>query len=314
MNSKSSVLTSSAIAVLLGSALLSSAPARAEFRISFGNKSQIVGSGKVVNVNRAVGAFDRVEVRDGISVTLRKASESKLLVSADDNIEPLVEAKTEGSTLVLRMRPNTSLRTKTPIAVNLSYVRLDALALSDGVSADIDTIASAQFALTVSDGANLRGVGVVANKINVSVTDGANVKLASMRASEAQSYRVADGARMTVDTTSGAAISVKVSDGAKAVLREIDTKALDIVVSDGASAELAGSAQQQSFALSDAASINARELKGESARAKLADGSALKAGALSRFDVEVDEVSSVRYAGEPALTVRSREKLNVKRY
>jgi Putative auto-transporter adhesin, head GIN domain len=300
------------IATSLGALLVG--VSHAEFRISFGNKSQVVGSGKMIDVPRSVAAFDRVEVKDGVRATLRKGGDAKVVVSADDNVEPLVETTVNGSTLTLRMKPNTSLRTRNPIAVTVTYTKLERLAARDGASVDIDAVSAPSFVLQVSDGASLKSAGIGADKLEVTVTDGASVTLASARGSEAQSFRVSDGASLTVESIAGGAAKAKVSDGAKLSARGIDLKSIDVGVSDGASANLSGVAQQQVFAVSDGASIQARELNGDAARGRVMDGASLKAGTLRTLELEVDESASVRYAGDPTLTLRSREKLNVKKY
>jgi hypothetical protein len=296
------------------SAVFLATESRAEFRISFNSKNQVVGSGKVVDVPRNVAVFDRIDVRDGIRATLKRGSEAKLTVSADDNIEPLVETNVTNGTLVLRMKPNVSLRTKNRMTVAVVYTKLEKIVASDGSSVDADALTAPSFVMQVNDGANLKAESVSASVLDVSVADGASAKLVSARGSETQNFRVSDGARLTVDAVTGGSTLAKVSDGAKIVLRGLNVKALETNVTDGASAELAGVAQQQNLSASDGASINARELNGEAARVRAIDGGSLKAGALKTLDVEADESASVRYAGDPAVTVRSREKLNVRKY
>jgi Putative auto-transporter adhesin, head GIN domain len=283
-------------------------------RVVFDSRGQVVGSGKIVEMPRKVAAFDRVEVRDGIRATLRRGNEAKLTVSADDNIEPLVETVVEGSTLVLRMKPKTSMRTKHRMSVAVVYTTLEKIAAHDGSSIEADAMTAASFVVQVSDGASLKADSVSAARLEVSVADGASAKLAAVRGSETLSVRVSDGAKLVIDAVVGGGMQAKVSDGASLSLRGVDVKSLDVSASDGASAALSGSAMQQNFVATDGASINARELTGESARVRATDGGALKAGALKSLDVEVDESASVRYAGEPTVTLRSRDKRNVRKY
>jgi hypothetical protein len=313
MRSQKIVIVSTCF-VALAYALSSAAPAHAQFSISFGNKGQTVGSGKVVEVVRTVGAFDRIEVKDGLQATLRKGDTAKVTVSADDNIEPLVESNVNGSTLVVRMKPNTSLRTRNPIAVTVNYVKLEKLGARDGVWVDIDNVAATKFVLHASDGSSVKGAGLSAGTLEIVVSDGASLKLASARGSEAQTLKVSDGASATIEAYSGASATAKILDGARFSAMSVDLAALDVTVSDGASASLSGVAKQQVFTVSDGSSIGARDLNGESARARLRDGASLKVGTLKTIDLEVDESASVRYAGDPQVTIRSREKLNVRKY
>lgn len=273
-----------------------------------------VGSGNLATEPRTVVAFDSVEVKDGIRLNLRKGSEQKVTVSADDNVLPLVEVNVKGSSLVLRMKANTNIRTKDPIIVNVDYLTLEKLTVRDGASVDADALAATNFALQVKDGSSLRAVGLSAAKLDVSVSDGASAKLASARGGDSQSFKVSDGATLAIDAVGGGAAIAKASDGATLSMQSIDLRAIDVTVADGASANLSGAATQQVFTVSDGASVNARQLQGESARGKVKDGATLRAGALKSIDVEVDESATVRYDGDPLVTIRSTEKMNVKKY
>ena len=114
--------------------------AHAETVISFNWSKGIQGSGTIVGVPRVVAAFDSVSVQDGIRVVLRQSAEQKLTIKADDNIEPLVEARVDGTTLKLKMRPRKSIRVTHPIIVNLDYTLLNMLSLADGARGDLDVV------------------------------------------------------------------------------------------------------------------------------------------------------------------------------
>lgn len=273
-----------------------------------------VGSGKTATEQRSVVAFERIEVRDGIRLNLQKGSEQKVTVSADDNVLPLVDVSVSGANLSLRMKPKTNIRTKNPIVVTVEYVKLDKIVARDGASVDADALSAPTLALQVSDGASLKSAGVSASKLDIAVKDGASARIVSARGSDTQSFSVSDGASLKVDAASGGETKVTVSDGAAVSMQTVDVKTINVSVSDGATANLSGAAAQQVFSVSDGATINARALNGEAARGKVKDGASLRVGTLKTLDVEVDESASVRYAGDPQVTVRSSEKMNVKKY
>ena len=96
-------------------------------------------------------------------------------------------------------------------------------------------------------------------------------------------------------------------------VRALDTKAIDVSVADGARAEIAGTAQQQTYALSDAASIDAQRLQGANAQVRASDGSVLTLGLVQTLNADVQDGSSVSYTGDPAITKRLRDGATLKR-
>ena len=289
------------------------APASAQSGLSFSWGKSTVGSGKVVEVSRSVAAFDRVVATDGFRIMLRRSPEQKLTITADDNIAPLVEAIVEGSTLKLRLRPNISIRTHSTITVNVDYTSLASISLSDGVHADLDVLKTATFTAAVRDGSKLQLAEANVNDFELSVNDGSSATVGKVVSTLSQRYKVSDGARLTIDRANGERVSLTVKDGASATVRALDTKALELSVADGARAEISGVAQQQFFALADAATVNAAKLHGSAASVRASDGSSLKIGLVQALDADVQDGSSVSYTGDPMITKRLRDGATLKR-
>jgi Putative auto-transporter adhesin, head GIN domain len=262
----------------------------------------VAGSGKIVEVKRTVPAFDHVIAKDGLRVVLRQGASQKVVVKADDNIEPLIETTVSGNTLTLRPKPNASFKTREGITVSVDYVQLSSLAVSDGVSADIDAIKSTKFSAHARDGSALRVADVTASDFELKVNDGASATLAKVSAASTHSYKVSDAGSLTINSIIGEQVNAVVSDGAKMTLRGVDLKAIDVKVSDGASANIEGNASQQSFSVSDGASVDTQKLDGQFARVRASDGGAMKLGKVQSLDVDARDGSVVRYSGEPTVT------------
>lgn len=289
------------------------APASAQSGFSFSWGKSTIGSGKMVDVQRSVAEFDRVVATDGFRIMLRRGAEQKLTIKADDNIEPLVESIVESGTLTLRIRPNISIRTGSTITVNVDYKTLGSLSLSDGVYAEIDALKSATFNAAVRDGSKLQLAEANVSDFELSVKDGSSAAVGKVMSTVSQRYKISDGARLTVDNAIGQRVSLTVKDGASANLRALDTKALELSVTDGARADITGVAQQQSYALADAAKVNAIKLQGSTASVRASDGSSLKLGLVQTLDADVQDGSSVSYSGDPVITKRLRDGATLKR-
>jgi hypothetical protein len=304
------------IALVVGAAFigLSVAPTHAaEPFISIKWKKNVVGSGKIVEVTRAVPAFDQIIAKDGLRVVLRQSASQKVVVKADDNIEPLIETTVTGSTLTLRPKPNASMSVREAIIIAVDYVQLNALKTTDGVSADLDAIKGANFKASVSDGSALRVADVTASDFELKVNDGASATLTKVSAAVSHSYSVSDAGNLTITSIAGGQASAVVSDGAKMTLRGVDLKAIDVQVSDGASAKIEGSASQQSFNVSDGAIIDTQKLDGQFARVRASDGGVMKLGKVQSLDVDARDGSVIRYTGEPTVNQKLADSAKVRK-
>lgn len=314
MNRLTKIIVYIVAETLIVATVIAGAPrAHADTVISFNWGKGIQGSGKIVEIQRIVPPFDSVSVQDGIRVLFRQSNIQKLTIKADDNIEPMVDASVVGSTLKLKMRPRSSFRTSNPVLVNLDYVQLNMLSLNDGAHGDLDIVKTATFMVNVNDGAQLRINEASVSAFDLSVKDGSSATIGKVLNAATQRYRVVDGAKLTVDSASGDRVSISVHDGARMTLRALDTKAIDLSVADGARADIAGTAQLQTYALSDAATVDAQKLQGATAQVRASDGSVLKLGTLQTLNVDVQDGSSVRYTGDPAIVKRVRDGATLKR-
>ena len=67
------------------------------------------------------------------------------------------------------------------------------------------------------------------------------------------------------------------------------------------------------FLLSDGAEINALRLQGSSANVDAADGSALKLGTVQTLSAKSQDGSSVRYTGDPVVTINTGDGSSVRK-
>ena len=93
----------------------------------FDKNVDVVGSGSAKSEVRDVANFSNVKLEGDSKLTLSQGDNEALSVEADDNILPMVETFVDDDTLVIRMRPNTSMKTITPIHLQLSVIDLEEL-------------------------------------------------------------------------------------------------------------------------------------------------------------------------------------------
>lgn len=293
---------------------LGAAPASAETHITWSWGSKMIrGSGNVVTLPVATAAFDKVSAQDGIRVVLRRGTVQKVSVKTDDNLQALVEAKVDGSQLLLRMKANSSAHSKSGVEVMIDYTSLNALSVRDGARGDLDLASGSLFRADAKDGSSLIIAAASANEFELSVSDGASATVTKATSSASQRYKVVDGAQLTVTDASSDRVMISVADGANMTLHAVNAKSIDVSVADGARLDLAGVAQQQNFSLADGAEINAVRLQGTTARVRAADGSALKLGVVQSLSADMQDGSSVRYLGDPAVTMNARDGSSVRK-
>jgi hypothetical protein len=282
----------------------------------FGLKT-IVGSGKLATERRTIDQpFSKIDIQDGLSATIRRASVVNLSVSADDNLISLIEVKVKDGVLIARIKPNSSLRTKSPMAVVIETPSLESLRVQDGATANVDRISGSKATLRVSDGANVTLAQLDAtDELDVAVADGANVAIGQIAKAPLQKIRLSDGARLEVGSNDGNARAVAtLSDGARLVMRKAALTDLDLKASDGASATISGSARTQVYLLQDGASLDARDCAGNQASVLASDASSVTLGKLAKIEVALNDGARVRHAGEAEVTIKRGKRSQVSSY
>ena len=313
----------SAIALLagaLGASTMSSA-ATSEGTKSIGawgfGLKTIVGSGKIATERRTIDTpFVKVDIQDGLNATIRRAPTVNVSVSADDNLLSLIEVKVKDGVLVARIKPNSSLRTKSTLAVNIETPTLESLRVQDGARANVDRVNGARAAVRVSDGASLALTQLDAtDEIDVAIADGASATISQVTNAPLQKIRVSDGARLEVANNEGNARAIaKLSDGARLIMRKASFADFDLKASDGASASIAGRARTQVYLLADGASLDARECAGEHVSVLASDASSATLGKVAKIEVALQDGARIRHAGDAEVIIKRGKRSQVSSY
>jgi hypothetical protein len=91
---------------------------------SSGSNHQIVGSGKRVTKQVPVSPFNEICMKGPMSLKFFASSDSKMEITADDNIVDLISATFQGGVLVLAIQDNVSFSTRSPLEVSITYPTL----------------------------------------------------------------------------------------------------------------------------------------------------------------------------------------------
>lgn len=185
------------------------------------------GSGPTVSEIRSVDPFTRVEVGNGIGLTVQVGGAQSVEVVAQENILRLITTAVEAGTL--RIQSNESFTTTAEVTVAISVAALDGISASGGSQAEIEGLANDHLDIAFSGGAGLSAAGR-ATDVTLDAGGGARADLASL-----------DVVTMSIDLSGGATAALNVSDqvtgiaSGGAVVTVAGGAALNVQTSGGAS-------------------------------------------------------------------------------
>ena len=131
-------------------------------------KPKIKGNRTVIEVKDALPPFTKLELRDDLEVTLRRATEEAYTVIADDNLIDVLKFKIVDSTLVISSFYQITAKKKLEIVI--SYTQLNSIMLSDGKLTSIDKISSEVLKITTLGSAKIE-LGADAGLVKIDMQD-----------------------------------------------------------------------------------------------------------------------------------------------
>lgn len=172
-----------------------------------------IGSGDMVTEDRAVGAFDSLDISEGITVELLvdPGAVPSVSVLFDENLQDKVITEVRGSTLVIEFDGSVSILGNGRL-VNVVVGRLGSIEISGGANLDgTGTVAS--YRLSASGGADADLAGLEARSVEVDAGGGANVRVFASESVEGEASGganvtvVGDPDRARIDTGGGADVN-----------------------------------------------------------------------------------------------------------
>ena len=163
------------------------------------------GEGPVTSETRPVTPFTRVDVNNGIRLTLRIDPGLKIgatqpvEVSAQQNLLPIITTEVLGDTL--RIHSSESFRTSERVEITIVTSTLQGVTLSGGSNGTVDGLEADQFRVSLSGGSVLTASGR-ADSVVVSASGGSRTELDGLTAATA-----------TVDASGGSRVNLRATLG-----------------------------------------------------------------------------------------------------
>lgn len=202
-------------------------------------KQRLRGSGVKVEKQRALAAFSKLRLDGPVDVKLSQGGSDQATVTADDNIEPLIETVVEGDTLVVRLKRDVSFTTRGALAVRLSARSLQAIAIEGSGDLRMDSFKGESLALTVNGSGDAYFGLVEVKDLSVTLSGSGDVRLAGR--AEQQSWNLSGSG--DVDARALAGKGAKVQSSGSGDLSLGVTEQLDAQLSGSGDLSYAGRPQ-----------------------------------------------------------------------
>ena len=171
--------------------------------------TKVVASGKIVSKEiKGIAGFKEIQTNSSVSVIYHNAADTRIVVSASDNVIPYIEVVKKGSRLEVGLKKGVNVRVKNSRAdlkVNVygpevsaftvkgsggiriaTDLKADRLALGVSGSGDIDAynLSAGEVALGVTGSGDIEVRNVSGKKIAIGVTGSGDVKVSSVATDE----------------------------------------------------------------------------------------------------------------------------------
>jgi hypothetical protein len=187
---------------------------------------RIDGSGKLVERERAVSAFDALRVSGPISVRLAAGANESLKIRADDNIEPLVEVRIDGRTLSLGFRRGTAFRSRTPVEVLLAFRELQSVAVAGSGAVMGRELKLPKLNLSVAGNGDILLDRIEVEELKGTISGSGDI-CASGRA-EQQQFAIAGSGDIRADKLQGRSAKVKIAGSGDARIAAVEELSVSI--------------------------------------------------------------------------------------
>jgi hypothetical protein len=169
-----------------------------------GSWNQVQGSGVSKTETRTVDAFHAIRLDGAADVTVTIGEQTKVTVTGDDNIVPLIDAKVSGDELVIGSHDSYS----THIGVKIAIVTpsLDAFELNGSGNVSIKGLSGDTFAARIRGSGDLTAEGTV-NSVKGSIAGSGDLKLGDLKAKSAD-VSIAGSGDATVNAEDSIAASI----------------------------------------------------------------------------------------------------------
>ena len=169
----------------------------------------VKGNGNVVSDIRNVGDFDKIEISRGMNVYISKGDNRKVEVKADENLQKLIEIKTENDVLIIKATQNIRSAKSKKVFVTTPHVSKIKSSSGSNVYSE-SKLPFEKLELSSSSGSNMN-LEVSSRIIEASASSGSNIKLKGK--SESFKGKASSGSNIKANKLESKTCKAKASSG-----------------------------------------------------------------------------------------------------
>jgi hypothetical protein len=171
--------------------------------------NRIKGSGVMVDRVRSVASFSHVRLDGPVDAQLTQGASEALHVVADDNIEPLIETRVVGDTLVISLKEGAGFSTRRAPYVRVDIKTLSGMELKGSGDLQMDRLKTDALSLSLSGSGDLSLGLLEARELTGSLSGSGDVQLAGR--ADTQSWLLSGSGDVRAQSLQGKSVRARLS-------------------------------------------------------------------------------------------------------
>lgn len=190
-------------------------------QFSFGPDNMVRGSGNVISETRNVSGFDTVSISNSGDATISVGDTESLVITAEDNILPLIQSNVVNGRLEIGGKPNSSYSTTRGISYKITVKSLKGVETSGSTDVSVtNTVKADSFSAGTSGSGRITLADLQASSITLRTSGSGRIdasgKASSLNATTSGSGEIVAGnlstGSATVSTSGSGNVTVWVTD------------------------------------------------------------------------------------------------------
>lgn len=174
-----------------------------------GSRHRTRGSGVMVDKARSVAPFSRVRLDGPVDARLVQGESVGLHVVADDNIEPLIETRVEGDTLVIALKEGAGFTSRRAPHVRVDFKTLAAAEIRGAGDLQIERLKAETLNLSLSGSGDV-AIGLLElRELTASLSGSGDLRLAGR--AETQNWSLSGSGDVDAQSLSGKTVKARLS-------------------------------------------------------------------------------------------------------
>lgn len=279
--------------------------------------TKVVASGKIVSKEiKGIAGFKEIQTNNVVDVIYHSAADTRIVVSASDNVIPYIEVVKKGSRLEVGLKKNINVRVKNSRAdlkVNVYGPEVSAFTVKGSGDIRIATDLKAdRLALGVSGSGDIDAYNLSAGEVALGVTGSGDIKASSVIATEANAVASGSG-DIECKAVSGDEVALGVTGSGDVKVSSVATDELACGVSgSGDIVVAAGTVGSANYGVTGSGDIKASSVRATEANAVASGSGDISCRATKQLSTAAMGSGNIYYYGNPAKVIGKNKRVKAR--